>query len=88
MSEATMGRSANALLFGAALGLAVGMLVAPKSGRENRERLAQEYQKTRDHVQKGAQSMSEKVKSTAKRAKNDAESVASDSGQDYPSPVM
>ena len=88
MSDSQAARSANALMFGAALGLAVGMLVAPRSGRENRERLKHEYEKTRDQLQKGAQQASDKIRTTAQRKKHEAEQMVDETGIDVSSAQM
>jgi gas vesicle protein len=68
MSTATS-KNANALLFGALIGLAAGMLFAPKSGRENRERLAREYGKTKEHLHKSSQELMSKAKDTTNKLK-------------------
>lgn len=88
MSDSAAAKNANAMLFGAAIGLAAGMLLAPKSGRENRERLMHEYGKTKDQLQRGSHDIVEKAKSTANKMKHKSEEKMDDmQSQDYPPTV-
>lgn len=80
-------KSTNAILFGAAIGLVVGMLVAPKSGRENRERIKHEYAKTKDQLQKGAHDIAGKAKNTANKMKQDSDAMLNDTGTNEMGPI-
>ncbi|MBI4422458.1 MAG: YtxH domain-containing protein [Elusimicrobia bacterium] len=65
MAESNSGESSIlALLVGGALGVAAGLLLAPRSGRETRERLADwledNREKTRDLLERGREAVSEK----------------------------
>ncbi len=53
----------KALLTGTALGVAIGILFAPRSGEETREQLKELSEKTRDSVDEGSKNLAERVRS-------------------------
>ena len=63
------------LLVGTLIGVAVGLLMSPKSGRENREELKRKAKEMRDKVQQGrdkAMELADKAKRKAKDLTDEA----------------
>jgi len=70
---ANSGSSFLALLTGAAIGAAIGLLYAPDSGENTRERLSKEAQDAKDQFNKKYQETSSNLSSRAKKARIDFE---------------
>lgn len=70
---ANSGSSFLALITGAAIGAAIGLLYAPDSGENTRERLSKEAQDARDQFNKKYQETSSNLSSRAKKARIDFE---------------
>ncbi len=70
---ANSGSSFLALLTGAAIGAAIGLLYAPDSGEVTREKLSKEAQDAKDQFNKKYQETSSNLSSRAKKARIDFE---------------
>lgn len=70
---ANSGSSLLALLTGAAIGAAIGLLYAPDSGENTREKLSKEAQDAKDQFNKKYQETSSNLSSRAKKARIDFE---------------
>lgn len=70
---ANSGSSLLALLTGAAIGAAIGLLYAPDSGEKTREKLSKEAQDAKNQFNKKYQETSSNLSSRAKKARIDFE---------------
>ncbi|CAN5337501.1 YtxH domain-containing protein [soil metagenome] len=70
---ANSGNSLLALITGAAIGAAIGLLYAPDSGENTREKLSREAQDAKDQFNKKYQETSSNLSSRAKKARIDFE---------------
>ncbi len=70
---ANSGSSLLALLTGAAIGAAIGLLYAPDSGENTREKLSKEAQEAKNQFNKKYQETSSNLSSRAKKARIDFE---------------
>lgn len=70
---ANSGSSFLALITGAAIGAAIGLLYAPDSGENTREKLSREAQDAKDQFNKKYQETSSNLSSRAKKARIDFE---------------
>jgi len=70
---ANSGSSFLALLTGAAIGAAIGLLYAPDSGENTREKLSREAQDAKDQFNKRYQETTSNLSSRAKKARIDFE---------------
>lgn len=77
------------LTVGGAVGMAAGILVAPRSGKETRARIASGTEKVFENVQEGLHEAGERVRRTGRQAaqtvrektENAKESVAKEAGE-------
>ncbi len=70
---ANSGSTLLALLTGAAIGAAVGLLYAPDSGEHTREKLGKDAKKAQDQFNKKYQETTSNLSSKAKKARKDFE---------------
>ncbi len=71
---ANTGNTLLALVTGAAIGAAVGLLYAPESGEETRKKLSKDAKQAQDKFNKKYQETSSNLSTKAKQAKLDFES--------------